>query len=145
MLAEVWAGFAEAAEVDDAPEAGLLGGEGELEGEVMVLSGVGGPGGGHGVDEVEGGGAALQVLGEGVGLGEVSGADFEVRVAGPVAGEEFAGGAGEAADVVSGFEEGVGEATANVAGGSENGDGRGCGGDGSQVKMERETGLEPVN
>ena len=41
------------------------------------------------------------------------------------AGEKFAGGAGEAADVVSGFEKGVGEATADVAGGSQNGDGRG--------------------
>ncbi len=96
------------------------------------------------MDEVKGGGAALEVEGEGGGIGQVALSDFEAWVGGPVTGEKFAGGAGEATDVVAGFKKGVGEAAANIAGGSQDGEGRGWVGDGSQVKMERETGLEPA-
>lgn len=59
VFAEVGAGFAEAAEVDDSLQPGLFGGESELGGEVVVLLGVVGTGGHHGVNEVEGGVAAL--------------------------------------------------------------------------------------
>ena len=66
-FAEGGAGFAEAAEVDDALDAGGAGGVGEGFGEGEVAEAVVAAGGEHGVDEVDGVGAAGEVVGEGGG------------------------------------------------------------------------------
>ena len=118
VFGEIGAGFAEAAKVDDAPNAGGLSCLGELGGERTVLVGIAAGGGGHGMDEIEGDLAVFQSAR----VVEGGFDDFDVGVVGPIAAGQFGCGANEAPNGVAIGKQLRGKPAANVAGDSGDGD-----------------------
>ena len=122
MLAQIRPSFAEPAQIDDAPYAGIPCGSGELHRKVTIPVGILSASRCHGVNQVEGCFASRKVVGKRSSVRQVGLADLDAGGRGPGPAGEFPRRANQAPDPIAFVEQARREPASYVAAGPGNRD-----------------------
>lgn len=122
MLAQTGSGLSQPPKVDNSSHAGFPRGTGELHSEQAVSIRILGPGGRHGVNQIECCLASHEVLGKGLSIRQIGLPNLYPRLPGPFPARQFCRRANKTANHVAGVDQTRGEPSADITGGNGNRD-----------------------